>query len=76
MPHTSFKKLIRYVQDIPINFVFKVSPNDARLVLETIKRPRGRVDFVFTHVSGGEFIAVYGMTGIIPELSRLVRRYL
>jgi hypothetical protein len=70
MPHTS----IRYVRDIPKNFVFTANPNDVRLILETIGKPRARVTSVFTHVSGGELTAVYGMAGYAPEPSKPVRR--
>lgn len=70
MPST----LIHYVRDIPKNFVFTSHPNDVRLILETIGQPRARVDSVFTRVSGGEMVAVYGMRGVAPEPSRPVRR--
>jgi hypothetical protein len=68
---------VRTVACLRDDYVFVSDSQDVEAVRDSIGRNAGELyDSFFCKVGEGEYVEVWGMVGIIPRLSKLVRRLL
>lgn len=65
---------INYVRDMPDDFQFSSDSQDVQAIKDHLGELPDDYDSFFVLIGDGDYIAVYGMFGIVPSLSKHVYR--